>query len=520
MSSMIMLTATNYAIWKPRMEDMLYTKDLFDPLELKGVKPADTKDVDWKKANRKTIGLIRQCVGQEVFHHIAQETDAYTLWTKMGAMYQSKTSRNKALMMRRLVNLKLRSGNTIAGHTSEFQNMVNQLASVDLKFDDEIQALFLLSSLPDDWETLVVSLSNSAPDGRLTMNMVTDALFNEEARRTEMGTSSYEGTQALVIDGRGRSQERANGSSNRGRSSSKRRSFICYYCREEGHIRRNCPKLQADKGKEKDQPAQASTVSETLKDTAFWEVDALLAATSASSAGESDWVLDSGCSVHMCIDRHSFTDYQAYDGGIVKMANDSACNIVGSGTVKYRLSNGKRVNLLDVQHVPGLRKNLISLGKIDARGCKFSAEGGVLKVLKEDREVLQARRVGDLYKLEGNVVTGGATVKHESRSTGKSQSGQGAKRSHRSTRNKRRRSRRAQVNSPAQTAGTKGVQELRLVHKEAQSNGMRSCMKSCTAPVTPMTTRISFAPNLISDGCTSVRIPAGLREVESQVARQ
>ena len=145
MSSMIMLTATNYAIWKSRMEDMLHTKDLFDPLELKGVKPADTKDIDWKKANRKTIGLIRQCVGQEVFHHIAQETDAYTL-----AMYQSKTSRNKALMMRRLVNLKLRPGNTIAGHTSEFQNMVNQLASVDLKFDDEVQALFLLSSLADD----------------------------------------------------------------------------------------------------------------------------------------------------------------------------------------------------------------------------------------------------------------------------------------------------------------------------------------------------------------------------------
>lgn len=81
-------------------------------------------------------------------------------------------------------------------------------------------------------------------------------------------------------------------------------------------------------------------------------------------------------------------DYQAYDGGIVRMANDSACNIVGSGTVKYRLSNGKRVNLLDVRHVSGLRKNLISLGKIDAIGCKFSAEGGVLKVLKEDQEVL------------------------------------------------------------------------------------------------------------------------------------
>ncbi|GFS42206.1 hypothetical protein Acr_00g0078530 [Actinidia rufa] len=33
--------------------------------------------------NRKTIGLIRQCIGQEVFHHVAQEMSAYELWIKL-----------------------------------------------------------------------------------------------------------------------------------------------------------------------------------------------------------------------------------------------------------------------------------------------------------------------------------------------------------------------------------------------------------------------------------------------------
>lgn len=178
------------------------------------------------------------------------------------------------------------------------------------------------------------------------------------------------------------------------------------------------------------------------------------------------------------------------------------------------------MKLTEVWHVPGLRKNLVSLGKIDARGCTFSAEGGVLKVFKENREVLQARRVGDLYKLEGDVVTEGATVKHKFSGTGFKNSGQRARRSHRRTRNKRRRSRRAQVDSPAQIVGSKGVQGLREVHREAQSNGLKSCLKSCTAPTTPTTRRISFAPNVISDGYTSEKIPAGLGEVESQVARR
>ncbi|KAF5953861.1 hypothetical protein HYC85_006717 [Camellia sinensis] len=43
--SMIKLNASNYAIWKPKMED-------------NGVKPTTKKDEDWKRKNRKTIGQI------------------------------------------------------------------------------------------------------------------------------------------------------------------------------------------------------------------------------------------------------------------------------------------------------------------------------------------------------------------------------------------------------------------------------------------------------------------------------
>jgi hypothetical protein len=42
-SSMVKLTASNYSIWKTRMEDILYCKDLFDLIEMEGVKPISTK---------------------------------------------------------------------------------------------------------------------------------------------------------------------------------------------------------------------------------------------------------------------------------------------------------------------------------------------------------------------------------------------------------------------------------------------------------------------------------------------
>jgi hypothetical protein len=37
-NSMVKLTASNYSIWKTRMEDILYCKELFEPIELNVIK--------------------------------------------------------------------------------------------------------------------------------------------------------------------------------------------------------------------------------------------------------------------------------------------------------------------------------------------------------------------------------------------------------------------------------------------------------------------------------------------------
>ena len=91
-ATMIKLTSSNYSIWKPRMEDILYCKDLYQPLQNEGKKPEAKSDADWTLMNRKTVGQIRQWIDQSVFHHVEQETIAYTLWTKLESMYERKTA--------------------------------------------------------------------------------------------------------------------------------------------------------------------------------------------------------------------------------------------------------------------------------------------------------------------------------------------------------------------------------------------------------------------------------------------
>ena len=61
-SGMIKLTTFNYSIWKTRVEDILYCKELFEPIECRGYKSVTTTEDEWKKLNRKAIGQIRQWV--------------------------------------------------------------------------------------------------------------------------------------------------------------------------------------------------------------------------------------------------------------------------------------------------------------------------------------------------------------------------------------------------------------------------------------------------------------------------
>ena len=58
-----------------------------------------------------------------------------------------------------------------------------------ITFEDEVRALILLGSLPDLWDTLKVALCNSAPDNKITWDLIKCRVLSEESRRaTKVGS--------------------------------------------------------------------------------------------------------------------------------------------------------------------------------------------------------------------------------------------------------------------------------------------------------------------------------------------
>ena len=51
--------------------------------------------------------------------------DAYELWMKLVGLYGCKTTQNKALLIRKLMNIKYKEGCFVIEHLSSFQGVIN-----------------------------------------------------------------------------------------------------------------------------------------------------------------------------------------------------------------------------------------------------------------------------------------------------------------------------------------------------------------------------------------------------------
>lgn len=63
--------------------------------------------------------------------------------------------------------------------------------------------------------------------------------------------------------------------------------------------------------------------------------------------------------------------------------------------------------LTHVKHILDKKKNLISLGMLNIKGCQWSVIDGVLCVVADDKVLLKGNKVKNIYEVEGDNVCGG-----------------------------------------------------------------------------------------------------------------
>jgi transposase InsO family protein len=405
-SRMILLNGSNYHVWKAKMEDLLYVKDYYLPVFATD-KPENKTDAEWEILHRQVCGYIRQWVEDNVLNHIIGESHARTLWNKLEELYARKTGNNKLFLIKKLIKLEYRDGTPVADHLNAFQGIVNQLSGMGIKFDEEIQGLWLLGTLPDSWETFRTSLSNSAKDGVITMELAKNSIMNEEMRRKSQGSSSH--SDVLVTERRGRSQSRgpSNRGNQRGTSSSSKGKFAdveCYYCGKKGHTQRYCRQAKKENKKanyknqknnqKKDDGGNDNTEVNAITDEFFVCCDFDMVNVTHDDLS---WIADSGATCHVATRRDFYSSYTPGDYGVVRMGNTGLSKIVGIGEVRLKFDTGMELVLHNVKHVPDMRLNVISTGLLDDDGYYNGFGNGKWKLTLGSLIVGRGEKVSKLY---------------------------------------------------------------------------------------------------------------------------
>ncbi|KAF7830116.1 Retrovirus-related Pol polyprotein from transposon TNT 1-94 [Senna tora] len=266
-------------------------------------------------------------------------------------------------------------------------------------------------------------------------------LAGQEALAKQMGGASSKDHEEALYANKGRSNFKQNGTggskrndnetrtrqgdkSSRDGEGSKNRNHgkkfegKCFNCNKKGHMAKDC----WSKKTAVESNAATSKVEDEWDAEALFAIEEELALTVTTSNQinyENDWIVDSGCSNHMTGDRKKLKDMLEYKGRrVVVTADNSKLPIahVGNTTVSPHDSESE-VPLQNVYHVPGMRKNLLSVAQLTSSGhyVLFGPQDVKvyhnLEVTKEP--VMKGRRLESVYVMSAETAYVDKTRKNE-----------------------------------------------------------------------------------------------------------
>ena len=89
----------------------------------------------------------------------------------------------------------------------------------------------------------------------------------------------------------------------------------------------------------------------------------------------------------------------------VKLGDDYQYPIKGSGEYSYNIDYGKSLNMKDVLYVPGLKKNLLSISALDAKGMSVAFVDHQVLMWHKGNTIDDATMIGEeddgVYKIKG-----------------------------------------------------------------------------------------------------------------------
>ncbi len=288
-------------------------------------------------------------------------------WQALATYFDRPTVSNKMDLLTQLINVRQQEGQSVDEYFCVITDLINKLAGLQYTVDDQLRLTLCLNGLLQKYSTTVQVYR--AKGDQLTWADLHEALRSEEKRNGQSDSSS-----ALMVRGHSGTGEVKLPVLAMGR-----KPLTCYGCGEEGHFRRNCPKLKGQKKalvkKKSGNSGKAKKLVVDSDDESDETTFRLSESLKKSKDLSSSFVIDSGATKHVVSDRKLFSSYIEFkQPRKVILADGSSVDSVGIGTVRVAMYNAgvcHSATLNNTLHVPSSQSNLLSVRHSQTRGNSF-----------------------------------------------------------------------------------------------------------------------------------------------------
>lgn len=371
----------NYADWAFAVENVFVLEGLSKCLD-----GTETDTVMISKAKAKLILTL----DSSLFIHVKDTSSAKEVWEKLKKLYEDSGFARKIGLLRKLISLRLDNSESMEHYVNQVIDTSQKLERCGFQLNQELIGSLMLAGLTDKYEPMVIAIEHAGID--VTADSIKSKLLDMHLTDADNNRSSAGAFISSTFDrgnrGGANSSVACKGFSkgNKGGASSSfkkpTKEVTCFKCKKKGHFMNKCP--------ENKKPSEDST-------------NAFNAVFLTGNFNNSDWYVDSGCSVHLTSRKDWLENVNdKLPMKEITVANNTRLAIECSGDVQITTIADEEhsVRVSNVLYVPELMTNLLSVSQLiknhnkvvfHLKGCDIYNKSGQL--------IAKANLVDNVYKL-------------------------------------------------------------------------------------------------------------------------
>ncbi|KAL0388370.1 UNVERIFIED_CONTAM: Retrovirus-related Pol polyprotein from transposon TNT 1-94 [Sesamum radiatum] len=331
-----------------------------------------------------------------LYNVYSSATTARALWESLEKKYKTEDAGLKKFIVGKFLNFKMVDSKTVMNQVQEFQMILHDLHAEGMKLSESFQVAAMIEKLPPLWKDFKNYLKHKRKEMGLE-DLIVRLRIEEDNRLSEMKSGKLQiEAKANLMEQNGNTsikRKRVDYKAKKGRA--KMIKGNCYNCGKPNHMAKDCRLPKKNQ-------AHVSEVRSVPIDLGELNLSAVVFEANLVD-NPREWWIDTGATRHICSDKEMFSTYTPINGRKLFMGNSATSNIVGIGNVVLKMTSGKELTLIDVLHVPDIRKNLVSGSLLVKSGFRLVFESNKFVLTKNSHFIGKGYVEKGLFKM--NVMT-------------------------------------------------------------------------------------------------------------------